>query len=98
MSFVIANSPTRARAIRERDAAHTDTDHDREPEPSGIWVLLEALADAAAFIDPTGVLAGQRFTRIRNRRNVVATGESAKAQTCGTPHVRSLSHSEEGPC
>jgi hypothetical protein len=50
MNSVIADSPTRAPAIRDRDHA----DHDREPEPSRIRVLLEALAYAGAFIDPTG--------------------------------------------
>ena len=29
------------------------------------WALLEALADAGAYIDPTGVLAAQRFAQMR---------------------------------
>ena len=37
------------------------------PEPSRSWVLLEALAYAGAFIDPTGVLATQRFAGIREQ-------------------------------
>jgi hypothetical protein len=64
MSAAIADSPTRALAIRDRD--HADhADRDREPEPSRIRVLLAALAYAGAFIDPTGVLAARRFARIR---------------------------------
>ncbi len=47
-----------------RDAADHH-DRDRKPKPSRIWVLLEALAYGGAYIDPTGVLARQRFARIR---------------------------------
>ena len=31
--------------------------------PTRLWVLLEALGYAGAFIDPTGLLAAQRFRR-----------------------------------
>ena len=31
--------------------------------PTRLWVLLEALGYAGAFLDPTGVLAAQRFRR-----------------------------------
>jgi hypothetical protein len=31
--------------------------------PTRMWVLLEALGYAGAFLDPTGVLAAQRFRR-----------------------------------
>ncbi|HEV8554793.1 MAG TPA: hypothetical protein VGR06_00150 [Actinophytocola sp.] len=64
MSSLIAGSPTRAPSIRNRDAADHH-DRDRKPKPSRIWVLLEALAYGGAYIDPTGVLARQRFARIR---------------------------------
>jgi hypothetical protein len=39
-------------------------DH-QEPlaRPSKLWTLLEALGYAGAFLDPTGVLAAQRFRR-----------------------------------
>jgi hypothetical protein len=31
--------------------------------PTRLWMLLEALGYAGAFIDPTGLLAAQRFRR-----------------------------------
>jgi hypothetical protein len=40
--------------------------HDRQEPlatPSKLWTLLEALGYAGAFLDPTGVLAAQRFRR-----------------------------------
>ena len=66
MSYLLAGSATRAAALRDRDRAdHTDrtnrADHDRRPEPSKLWTLIEALAYAGALIDPSGVLAAQRF-------------------------------------
>jgi hypothetical protein len=64
MSLITADAPTRVPAIPDREGA----DHpgrDREPGPSRIWALLEALAYAGAFIDPTGRLAAQRFAGIR---------------------------------
>jgi hypothetical protein len=69
MSYLLAGSATRAAALRDRDRAaqtnRTDrtnrTDHDRRPEPSKLWTLIKALAYAGAFIDPSGVLAAQRF-------------------------------------
>jgi hypothetical protein len=45
--------------------------HDRqEPlaKPSKLWVLLEALGYAGAFLDPTGVLVAQRFRRAEQGR------------------------------
>jgi hypothetical protein len=64
MSVATANPATRDPTTRDRDTAAHD-DHDRKTEPSRIWVLLEALAYAGAYIDPTGVLAAQRFSRVR---------------------------------
>jgi hypothetical protein len=50
-----------------RDAA----DHaDRDREPSRTWAVLGALAHAGAFIDPSGVLASQRFRRPREDQHV----------------------------
>jgi hypothetical protein len=59
MSVATANPTARATTIRDHDTA------DRKPDRSRIWVLLGALGYAGALIDPTGVLATQRFTRIR---------------------------------
>jgi hypothetical protein len=76
----LADSPTRAPAIRHRDAAdHPDRDH--KPELSRIWVLLAALADAGAFIDPTGVLAAQRFARIPDQERVAADESSTRPRS-----------------
>ena len=69
MSYLLAGSAIRAAALRDRDRAdqidRTDradrADHDRRPEPSTLWTLIEALAYAGALIDPSGVLAAQRF-------------------------------------
>jgi hypothetical protein len=67
MGVATANPTARATTVRDHDTADTaDTaDRDRKPDRSRIWVLLGALAYAGALIDPTGVLATQRFTRIR---------------------------------
>jgi hypothetical protein len=34
---------------------------------SPVWALLEALAHTGALIDPSGVLVGHRFHRIRRQ-------------------------------
>jgi len=64
MTAATANPTARATTVRDHDTADT-ADRDRKPDRSRIWVLLGALAYAGALIDPTGVLATQRFTRIR---------------------------------
>ena len=66
MSLVTTDSPTRAPAIQDHDAAD-HAGHGREPAPSRISVLLEALAYAGASIDPVAALAAQRFARIRDQ-------------------------------
>jgi hypothetical protein len=59
MSQLIATTSTRAPAFRDRDATdHADLGRER---PSRIWAVLEALAYAGAFIDPSGILAVQRL-------------------------------------
>ena len=64
MSQPIASTATRAPAFRDRTATdHVDTDQadlGRE-RPSRLWTLLEALAYAGAYIDPSGILAVQRL-------------------------------------
>jgi hypothetical protein len=60
MSQPIASTATRPPAFRDR----TDTDPaDPAPEPwrSRIWTVIEALAYAGAYIDPSGILAVQRL-------------------------------------
>jgi hypothetical protein len=61
MSVATADPTARATTVRDHDTA----DRDRKPDRSRIWALLGALAYAGALIDPTGVLATQRFARIR---------------------------------
>jgi len=60
MSQLLATAPTQAPALPDRD----DSDHpDRKPEPgrSRLWAIIEALAYAGAYIDPSGILAVQRL-------------------------------------
>jgi hypothetical protein len=60
MTQLLATTPTRVPALPERD----DTDHadrNREPGRSRLWALIEALAYAGAYIDPSGILAVQRL-------------------------------------
>jgi len=57
MSQLLATTSTRAPALPDRD----DTDRDREPGRSRLWTLIEALAYAGAYIDPSGVLAVHRL-------------------------------------
>jgi hypothetical protein len=76
MSQLIATTATRAPirrgttpALRDRpDADQADLGRER---PSRLWALLEALAYAGAYIDPSGVLAVQRLRQAREeeRRN-----------------------------
>jgi hypothetical protein len=67
MSHLIASAPTRAPAFRD----HPDTDHDanaghdRERTRSRIWTVIEALAYAGAYIDPSGILAVERIRQAK---------------------------------
>jgi hypothetical protein len=67
MSQPLAATATRARAPAFRDH-HTDHTHqgDRDREAARrtrLWTMIEALAYAGAFIDPSGILAVQRLRR-----------------------------------
>ena len=64
MSQLIASSPTRPPAFRDRTATDpTDpTDSDRQARRRArLWTFIEALAYAGAYIDPSGILAVQRL-------------------------------------
>ena len=64
MSQLIASSPTRPPAFRDRTATDpTDpTDSDRQARRRArLWTFIEALAYAGAYIDPSGILAMQRL-------------------------------------
>jgi hypothetical protein len=60
MSQLLTTPPSQAPALPDRD--DTDqADRDRERRRSRLWTLIEALAYAGAFIDPSGILAVQRL-------------------------------------
>ena len=64
MSHLIATAPTRPPAFRDHDAIdHTSQAGERAR--SRIWTLIEALAYAGAYIDPSGVLAVQRLRQAK---------------------------------
>lgn len=67
MSHLIASAPTRARAFQDRTGIdHTDhIDHDNDRARSRLWTLIEALAYAGAYIDPSGILAVERLRRAK---------------------------------
>jgi hypothetical protein len=62
MSQLIASAPTRPPAFRDT-TDHTSQDVERAR--SRIWTLIEALAYAGAYIDPSGVLAVQRLRQAK---------------------------------
>jgi hypothetical protein len=69
MSQPIASTATRPPAFRDRPATdHTDhTDADREARRRArLWTVLEALAYAGAYIDPSGILAVQRLRQAQD--------------------------------
>jgi hypothetical protein len=56
----LVTTPTQAPSVPDRD----DTGQgDRTPEAhrSRLWALIEALAYAGAYIDPSGIMAVQRL-------------------------------------
>ena len=61
MSHLIASAPARARAFQDR----TETDHDNDRARSRLWTLIEALAYAGAYIDPSGILAVERLRQAK---------------------------------
>ena len=67
MSHLIATAPTRAPALRDRqETDHSaNADHNGERARSRIWTVIEALAYAGAFIDPSGILAVERLRQAK---------------------------------
>jgi hypothetical protein len=61
MSQPIASTATRPPAFRDRTATDTDQADLGRERPSRLWTLIEALAYAGAYIDPSGILAVQRL-------------------------------------
>ena len=67
MSHLIASAPTQPPAFRDHDTIdHASQAGERAR--SGIWTLIEALAYAGAFIDPSGILAVQRLRQAREEQ------------------------------
>ena len=67
MSQLFANITTVTRAPADRDRADADrvdqVERDREARRSRVWTLIEALAYAGAFVDPSGIMAVERLRR-----------------------------------
>ena len=66
MSQPLAATATRPPALRDRDRTdrtdRTDqADRVSEARRARLWTMIEALAYAGAFIDPSGILAVQRL-------------------------------------
>jgi hypothetical protein len=51
--------------MKRNQAAAGTTRHGEGTRPTRTWRVLEAMAYAGAYIDPTGVLAVERLRRIR---------------------------------
>ena len=67
MAELLTTTATRPPAFRDRTATdHTDqTDPAAERRRARLWTIIEALAYAGAFIDPSGILAVQRLRQAR---------------------------------
>jgi hypothetical protein len=62
MSQLITATATRPPALRDRD--ETDQiDRRAERRRARLWTLIEALAYAGAYVDPTGILVAERLRR-----------------------------------
>ena len=65
MSLIATAPPAHAPAIPDLETAGP-ADQRRDPKPSRLSVVLEALAYAGAAFDPASALAAQRFARLRD--------------------------------
>ena len=63
MSELLTGTATRPPAFRDRGREPTDqSERDRKARRRArLWTVVEALAYAGAFIDPSGILAVQRL-------------------------------------
>ena len=71
MSYLVINHGTPVPVFRERDDVDraAPADVGRRSRPSRMRALLEALADAGAFTDPSGALAVQRLRGIQRKES-----------------------------
>jgi hypothetical protein len=60
MSQLVATTSTQAPALPDRDGID-QADRKREARRTRLWALIEALAYAGAYIDPSGIMAVQRL-------------------------------------
>ena len=67
MSELLTTTATRPPAFRDRTATdHTDqTDPAAERRRARLWTVIEALAYAGAFVDPSGILAVERLRQAK---------------------------------
>jgi hypothetical protein len=64
MSQLITATATATRAPALRDRDETDQiDRRAERRRARLWTLIEALAYAGAYVDPSGILAVERLRR-----------------------------------
>jgi hypothetical protein len=62
MSQPIAATATRPPVFRDRDDID-QIDHRAERRRARLWTVIEALAYAGAYVDPSGILAVERLRR-----------------------------------
>jgi hypothetical protein len=62
MSHLIASTATRGPAFRD---ATDHADRNGKPARPWIWTLIEALAYAGAYVDPSGLLAVERLRQAK---------------------------------
>jgi hypothetical protein len=75
MNQLLTTTTTRPPAFRDRPVDDTDwAARDREARRSRLWTLLEALAYAGAFIDPSGILAVERLRRAEEEEEAARHG------------------------
>jgi len=60
MSQLVATTSTKAPALPDRDGTDQAA-RKREARRTRLWALIEALAYAGAYIDPSGIMAVQRL-------------------------------------
>ena len=65
MSQLIASTATRAPAFRDDTDRADHAGRDGERGRTWIWTLIEALAYAGAYIDPSGILAVDRLRQAK---------------------------------
>jgi len=62
MSQLITATATRPPALQDRDKTD-QIDRRAERRRARLWTLIEALAYAGAYVDPTGILVVERLRR-----------------------------------